>query len=51
MATEADATGSDSDQATITFTSQGDPAQSASSILTTEVAGWRVYLPVVLRVH
>jgi hypothetical protein len=44
-----DASGGDSDSATITFTSQGDPDQSASSILTTTVGGWKVYLPVVVR--
>jgi hypothetical protein len=43
------ATPGDSDSATITFTSQGDPGQSVSSNLTTAVvAGWRLYLPIIV---
>jgi hypothetical protein len=46
----AGATEGDSDSATLTCTSQGDPAESDSSTLTTTVEeGWTVFLPTVMR--
>jgi hypothetical protein len=49
----ADVTAGASDSATITFTSQSDPGQSTSSILTTEVtvpdSNSRIYLPLMVR--
>jgi subtilisin family serine protease len=41
--------GGDEDVATVTATSQGNPEQSDSSTLTTIVATYHMYLPVVLR--
>ena len=47
----SDAAGGDFDSATVTATSQSDPTQSDSSVLTTEavVTRWYIYLPLVLR--